>query len=204
MRIYFAADNQAESRLQQRFSHVVDVLNSAGVLVMSNLAQRNLSSFSGQDLEKISQSGEILIEKVDGLIIEETKPLAESGYLIAIALAYKKPILYLIEEDKPINKNLLHLQTDKQAAKLLHLEHYTAGSLEKELIDFLQAIEQPGGREFPSIKFTLRITSRIERYLQWKTNNTKLSKADYLRNVIEDIIAHDEGYQRFISRQEEE
>ena len=202
MRIYFAADNQAESKLQQRFSRVVDTLNSAGVLVMSNLAERNLSNFSGADLEKIDQSGEILIEKVDALIVEESKPLAESGYLIAIALAYRKPILYLLEQGKQFNKNLLHLTTDKQTATLLHLKHYTDRSLEQTLIDFLAAVEQGGGREFPSIKFTLRITSRIERYLQWKTNNTKLSKADYLRNVIEDIIAHDEGYQRFISRQD--
>lgn len=202
MRVYFAADNQAEGKLQQRFARIVDTLSGAGVLVMSNLVERNLSRFSGQDLEKISQSGEILLEKVDGLIIEETRPLAESGYLVAMALAYKKPILYLVERGKQFNKNLLHLQTDKETAKLLRLEHYTESSLQPTLLGFLESTERVDGRELPSIKFTLRITSRIERYLQWRTLNTKLSKADYLRNVIEGIIRNDESYQRFISKQD--
>ena len=42
MRIYFAADNQAEERLQKRFSQIIEILSQAGVLVSSNLANKNL------------------------------------------------------------------------------------------------------------------------------------------------------------------
>ncbi|MFA6215555.1 MAG: hypothetical protein WC768_03230, partial [Patescibacteria group bacterium] len=119
MRFYFTADNGAEEKLQKRFLQIIDILNSAGVLVMSNLAANNLAGFSESDLEKIQQSGEVLIEKMDALIIEGTKPLAESGYLIAIALTHHKPILYLCEKGKLINKNLLQLQKDKNTAKFL-------------------------------------------------------------------------------------
>ncbi|MAF13639.1 MAG: hypothetical protein CMI53_01970 [Parcubacteria group bacterium] len=200
MRIYFTADNQAEDRLQKRFSQIVSILNDAGVLIMSNLAEKNVTGFSSQDLEKIEQTGEVLLEKMDGLVIEGSKSLAESGYLIAIALTHKKPILYLSEKGKQINKNLQHLKKDKNTAKYLNLEYYTDNSLHKIILEFLQKVEKGEGREVPNIKFTLRITSRIERYLHWKTHNTKTTKADFLREWIERLIDDDEGYQKFIGR----
>lgn len=200
MRIYFTADNQADEKLQKRFSRIIGTLSSAGVLVMSNLADKNLSGFSSQDLEKINQAGEGLMEKMDALIIEGTRPIPESAYLIAIALAHQKPILYLSEKGKPINKNLVHLQKDKNTAKFLNLEYYTENVLEKTLLDFLQTIEKGEGREAPTIKFTLRITPRIERYLHWKTHNIKISKADFLRELIEGLIDKDEDYQKFAGK----
>ena len=94
MRVYFTADEQADEKLQSMFSVIVDRLSEAGVSVLSNLAARNVSSFSSQDLEKIG-SGEAMVERVDAVIIEGSRSLPETGYLVAIALAHKKPILYL-------------------------------------------------------------------------------------------------------------
>ncbi len=168
---------------------------------MSNLAQKNISGFSSQDLERIGQSGEVMLEKVDALVIEGTRPLPESGYLVALALAHKKSILYLVEKGASTNKNLMHLLKDKNTAKLINLVEYTEKSLDQEVLNFLQTVEKGEGREIPSIKFTLRITPRIERYLYWKTHNTKISKADYLRNMIEGLIDEDKDYRKFVSGQ---
>ncbi|MFA5021771.1 MAG: hypothetical protein WC508_01690 [Patescibacteria group bacterium] len=196
MRLYFTADNQAEDRLQKTFLRIIDILNDSGVLVMSNLAAPNLAGFSTQDLERIEQTGEAMLNQMDALIIEGTKPLSESGYLIAIALAYHKPILYLCQKGRLINKNLVQLQKDKNTSHLLNLEYYTEKTLEITLAKFLQKIETSDGKESPTIKFTLRINSRIERYLQYKTQNTKLSKADFLRELIEGLIDNDQNYQK--------
>jgi len=204
MRIYFAADNQAEERLQKRFSDIIEVLSNAGVLVSSNLADKNLVNFSSQDLEKISQAGETILEKMDGLVIEETKSLAESGYLIALALAHKKPILYLLEKGKTVNKNLLHLKNDKSITKLLNLKNYTEKDLEQIILEFLGEVEKGEGKQLPNIKFTLRVTSRIERYLHWKTHNTKLSKADFLRELIKKLIDQDDDYKKFSNQRRED
>lgn len=200
MRIYFTADNQAEERLQKNFSKIIDILTESGVLLMSNLVDRNISGFSSQDLEKINQSGEVLLERMDALVIEGSRSVPESGYLIAIALTHQKPILYLVEKGKPLNKNLLHLQQDKTSSKFLTLANYTEKNLGSVIAEFLEQVEKGEGREVPTIKFTLRITSRIERYLQWKTHNTKISKADFLRNKIEDLIDADDEYQKFIKK----
>lgn len=203
MRIYFAASEQASENFQKRFTKIVELLHAAGITVISNLVSRHATGFSQQDLERIDESGEGMIEQVDGIIIENSKPIAESGYLVAIALTHKKPILYLTEKGRPDNKNLAQLKKEPTAAKLLMLESYTDKELEKIVIDFLQLVEQGTGREMASIKFTLRITKRIERYLQWKTHNTSTSKADYLRHIIEDLISNDKDYQRFIRDKDE-
>ncbi len=200
MRIYFTADNQAEEKLQKKFSKIISILSNGGVSVMSNLANENLSGFSHQDLERIDQAGEILLEKMDALIIEGTNSTPENAYLIAIALAHQKPILYLSDRGKPTSKNLIHLQKDKNTSKFLYLKYYTEKTLEKDILDFLGIIEKGQGYESPTIKFTLRITSRIERYLHWKTHNTKISKADFLRELVEELINRDENYKKFTSK----
>ena len=197
MRIYFAANNSSEEKLRQRYDKIINILSNAGILVMSNLANEKLASFSDQDLEKIDQAGEVLLEKMDGLIIEESRPIAESGYLIALALAHHKPILYLLEKGKTVNKNLLHLKNDKTTSKLLSIQYYNEAGLEKTIISFLKTVEQGDGGQAPTIKFTLRITPKIERYLHWKTHNTEFSKADFLRQQIEELINKDKDYQKF-------
>jgi GAF domain-containing protein len=53
----------------------------------------------------------------------------------------------------------------------------------------------------PTIKFTLRISKEIERYLTWKIHNTDQSKADFLRNLLtEDVIKNDHDYQDFLKQ----
>jgi predicted DNA-binding protein len=198
--VYFTADNSAEDKLQKRFSKILAVLTNAGVLAMSNLLTDSTSGFSSQDLEKIDQSGEGLLEKMDALIIEGTKPLPESGYYIAIALAHKKPILYLSDKNKTINQTLFQLRKDGNATGLLKLEYYTDASLEKIVMDFLQEVGRGDSRQNPTIKFTLRITPRIERYLYWRTHNTKISKADFLREMIEKLIDDDQGYLKDVNK----
>lgn len=50
----------------------------------------------------------------------------------------------------------------------------------------------------PNIKFTLRISKEIERYLAWKVNNTNNTKADFLRDaILKEIMENDENYQDF-------
>ena len=70
------------------------------------------------------------------------------------------------------------------------------------MLEFIDIIETGELRkEVPTIKFTLRFTPRAERYLRWKTHNTKVSKADFLRNLIDASINSDENYQKNLRSQ---
>ena len=51
----------------------------------------------------------------------------------------------------------------------------------------------------PKKKFTLRLTPEIDQYLSYKVANTTISKANYVRKVLEDLMAQDRDYHKFPS-----
>lgn len=196
MRIYFSGNIEAKE-LKSRYQKIIDILTNAGNPVMTNIETEKSARFSETDVEKFRESGQTLLEQMDALIIEATERSPENGYLVALALTHKKPTLFLYEKGREIDKNLLQLQRDKNAMQLLQIQNYTEERLKKYLLDFLSFAEKKGGKEIPKIKFTLRITPRIERYLHWKTHNTKKSKADFLREQIEKMMEEDEEFKRY-------
>jgi len=196
MKIYFAANlNRIDKN--SIADRAIEFFSRAGVLVLSNFKQDNLFEFADQDLEKIEKTGELVLARIDAVAIEGSVSISESSYLIALALAYKKPILYLLEKGKAIDEHLSELVKNKSIARLLKIEFYQENSLEKVIRDFISATEKGDGRELASIKFTLRITAKIERYLNWKTHNTKVSKADFVRDLLEELMAKDENYKKY-------
>ncbi|RJR31159.1 hypothetical protein C4569_02925 [Candidatus Parcubacteria bacterium] len=196
MKIYFAGDKFAK-KLNWRYQKIIDILTGAGNTVMTNLDLNNASQFDENDVEKFQARGETLLEQMDSLLLEITSHFPESGYLLALALAHKKPTIFLAETGIEIDKNIKQILNDKNAAQLLEIKSYRPNKISKAVLEFLEFAEKKAGREVPRIKFTLRITPKIERYLHWKTLNTNFSKADFLREQIEKMISEDEEFKKF-------
>ncbi|MBI4121808.1 MAG: hypothetical protein HY461_00595 [Parcubacteria group bacterium] len=120
---------------------------------------------------------------------------AQSTYLIALTLAKQKPVIYLLAKGRRLHPSVDHLLTDESCKNLVRIVTYTAATLEHDVARAIAAIEDKELDELPSIKFTLRITSSMERYLQWKSKQTGMSKADFLRQRIQkEIIEKDTEY----------
>lgn len=197
MKIYLFAPEQSKEKIQNRLQQIQEILEKAGILVTSSF-EEEAAEFSSQDLEKIDESGQTLLDKMNGLVIEASMSSSEIGYLLAYAISQKKPTLYLYEKGTT-SKRALKYFSGRNIPNFLLVKSYTPETLEEVVIEYLKLIESgKEGIEIPSIKFTLRITPKIERYLHWKTHNTKLSKADFLRKIIEDIIAKDENYLKYL------
>ncbi|PJA92547.1 MAG: hypothetical protein CO133_02625 [Candidatus Komeilibacteria bacterium CG_4_9_14_3_um_filter_37_5] len=92
------------------------------------------------------------------------------------------------------------LQSNPQVSKLLMVKFFQENNIESRLAEFIDLLENGRGDwELPTIKFTWRISPRIERYLRWKTVNTKKTKADWLREyLLKEIIDKDEEYKGFL------
>lgn len=200
MKIYFFGNSHSTPQLHKRFSYIIEIFEKMGILVFSNLKKKE--SFT-QEVQKMMESEESMIEKIDALIIEGSNQSFESAHLIALALAHKKQTLYAVEKNKYIDKNLLKLQEDGKTKKFFRIEFYTDETLEKILKDFINVIEVgvEDSHLKPTIKFTLRVTPKLERYLKWKTHNSKLSKADYIRDKLEEFMKKDEEYNKFIKEE---
>ncbi len=199
MRIYFFGNPHSTPQLMKRFDAIMGILEKMGALVLSNLKKRELFT---QEVQKMLNSDDSMAEKIDALVIEGSNQSFESAHLIALALAHKKKVLYLVEKNKYIDKNLLKLENDKKTKIFFKIALYQDYDLGKILQDFIRRVEH-GSDEIkikPTIKFTLRVTPKMERYLQWKTHNTKSSKADFLREAIEDMIKNEEEYKKFLDQ----
>jgi len=193
MRVYFFSPLISTEQLDANYKRILETLEKSGVFVVASSDEHN-TDFKREELERMNESGEILLDKMDCFIIEASKPDQEIGYLLAYAISQKKPLLYLYQKGTP--EKVAHgYLTKKNTPDFIQMQSYTHKDLEQRVIDFIKEIETGRGiKEKPTIKFTLRITPQMERYLQWKSKKIRSSKADFLRDLIEEIISKDEGF----------
>jgi len=190
MKVYFYSKEKViETERKKIQQTVVDDFYKNGVLVLSNFMAPTTDS-------------QLSFVNMDGLVIEGADVVSEVGYLIAKALSRKKPILYLLPKGTVLPDQLRDLTNDNNLKKFFILKFYNLKNINNLLLEFIDIIETGELRkEVPTIKFTLRFTPRAERYLRWKTHNTKVSKADFLRNLIDASINSDENYQKNLRSQ---
>ncbi len=198
MKFYVFAPQQASEQIRQNCQAMIKILKDASNTVVASYSNAQLTDFSKEDLEQINMTGENLLDKMDALIIEASQPDTEVGYLLAYAMSQKKATLYLYEKGTD-GKNALGYLSAKSIPPHIRMKSYSPNELQGVLMDFLGLMEAGQISEVPSIKFTLRITPQMERYLTWKSKQKKTTKADYLRLILtEELIKKDEEYQKYL------
>lgn len=186
MKIYFFSKNNLDNA-EQKAAHdsIIKFFSDNGATVFSNL------------LERSEKQESLSLDYMNGLIIEGTGSVNESGYLIAQFLAQNKPILYLLPKSAELPGQLQPLLHSEKLKKLFLLKYYTPRLLQNFLIDYLDIIEMGElRRETPNVKFTLRFTPRVDRYLLWKSKKIQMAKADFIRKLIDNALLADEEYQK--------
>lgn len=199
MRLYFFTPQTRERKLVVAYERVQAVLKSASI--ETTTSAEGAEGLPDDMIKAAEHRSEPLLEQMDALIIEGSSADSEIGYLLAFAIARKKPTLYLTDRTTSSFNPLRYLPA-KSLPKNLMLKTYTKEGLEGIVMTFLRSIDAGAIREVPSIKFTLRITPSIDKYLDWKTHNTDGTKADFLREEIDRMVKDDEQYQKFLRKGE--
>ncbi len=192
MKLFLHFSDDADMDL---INNSVSIFKEAGVLVVTNIDEVQAADFSEKELKRLKMTGENMLDKMDAYVIEASYPDPQIGYLLAYAMSQKKPALYLVKKGTKVGPQLKRLPDN------IVIREYETENIKEELIGFIRNLEKGFGESVANIKFTLRITPQIERYLTWKAKRKKLSKADFLRERIsEDIIAKDEEYKKYLNR----
>lgn len=178
---------QENNSSQAKIFDIDRVLTDLGIIVFTPKDKSNLSN-------------NISFSRLDGLVIAGGDSNQDAGYLIALAISQKKPILYLLEKGQALPNELLYIKNNTDVSKFLIVKYYNDCNIKTKISEFLDLIENGDARwDSPTVKFTWRITPRIERYLRWKTSVSGKTKADWLRHHIsKEIISNDVDYQRFL------
>lgn len=198
MKIYYCANLEKleDDYWKDRYFLINQLLLKNGVNLVSNL-------------EKIVTKGEnearksISYDQIEAVIIEGTHTFSDTIYIIATALAYKKPVLYLMEKGHPIPDQLEYIRKDENLGANFFLKFYKKDkkSIEDTILDFLELLESGNLlTEKVNVKFTLRISPRTERYLNWKSLGVKKSKARYLREMLDKMMKEDPKYKTFLKK----
>jgi len=130
------------------------------------------------------------IKKCDLVIVESSESSSGLGFLMANALAEKKPVLSLSQQGSYSSVTLKGV-----SSKMFRYATYTKSNLKKELENALNKI-----RKTLDTKFILIISPEIDRYLGWVSENRRMHKAQVVRSALEEAMEHDKEYNTFLKQ----
>jgi hypothetical protein len=195
MRVYFYAPSTSQQSLTSAYEAITDVCQRADAVLSTN-AQPNLPP---ETLSQHQQSAAPLLDAMQAMVVEGSTPDPQAGYLLAYAIAEKRPLLYLYARGEVAPEVLRYLNL-KDIPKHVVVTTYTPANLERTVEEFLKRFGKVKIREVPRIKFTLRLTPTIDEYLDFKTRNTKKTKADYLRDKLDKLLEDDDEFQQYLRK----
>ncbi|MEK7518451.1 MAG: hypothetical protein AAB549_00820 [Patescibacteria group bacterium] len=200
MRVYYFQAPSDKPRFQGIRQGILDVLDAKKAFYVTSDGMNSLD-IPAAELEALTETGGSMLDKMDALIIEGSTPDADLGYLLAYAMTLRRPTLYLYDKDVS-NRGVLKYLGDRQVPAFIQVRSYGGDQAAKIVDEFLTGIMGEEADNEPTVKFTLRITPSMERYLQWKAKQMKMTKADFLREQIDtQVVQRDEAYKKFLKKE---
>lgn len=184
----FIFDERTAGRIQQLVERAqIQVISPHQLYGETEAVQRPM--YDGKQFESLAM--------VDILILEITDANPGVNFLLAQAVLQQKPTLCLYQKNHE-PRDLLNYLIKKGTPKCITTHAYFAGSLPNQIDRFLSEVSKLplAIEEIPSIKFTLRLTPQVDRYLDWKAKKIKKTKADLLRDWLRLKIDEDGEYLR--------
>ena len=125
MKIYYCAnlEKMDNKEWEKKYTSIHRFLVKNGVSLVSNVEKKMLK---GENEARKS----ISYDQIEAVIIEGTHIASDTVYIIATALAYKKPVLYLMEKGHQIPDQLSYIRKDKNLGKNFFLKFYKSGGKE--------------------------------------------------------------------------
>lgn len=188
MHLYFFASHPSSASGRSAIAAIKATLDQTDLWVSSNTAAQEVQA-SAEVIAAAAASDTPLMDRMDAFIIEGTVAEPEVGFLLAHAMATKKPTLYLYQRGT-VPEIFQHLNR-RELPKFIAVVAYQPDQLQKSILNFLHSVAGQTIKEIPRIKFTLRLTGSQDEYLDFKTRNSKTTKADFLRDHLEGEMRND-------------
>lgn len=193
MKTYFYASGKKNHYVKSQAEMIQNTLEGLDLRVYSSIEQTKawgiLETTKDRNMQNVA-----LISLIDLIVIEASSEDPEISYLIAQAAINNKSVLCLYRRGKKRHTTLNHL-AEKPELNFLTIKPYTQQNIETTLIKYLRNNKELNMQSnIPSIKYTLRITPRMEQYLDRISREKKTTKAKHLRAMIEKEIKN-ENYQ---------
>lgn len=198
IRLYFYGPPTTKRPLLEAYRTVRDVCNRADIQ-LSNGAGRFDANVPTETIAEFAAAGAPLLDAMQAIIVEGSSQDPQTGYLLAYALAEKRPLLYLYTRGD-VAPDVLRYMNVRDIPKFVTIATYRPETLRTTVGQFLGRIGDVKVREVPRIKFTLRLTDTLDQFLDFRVRNTKKTKADFLREHLDREADRDEEFQRYLKK----
>lgn len=188
MHLYFFASRQSTPERRSAINAIKETLHQTDVWVSSNTEAQEVQA-SAEVIAEAKANDTPLMDRMDAFILEGTVAEPEIGFLLAHAMAMKKPTLYLYQRGT-VPEIFQHLNR-RELPKFISVVAYQPEQIQKNVLSFIHSVAGQAIKEIPRIKFTLRLTGSEDEYLDFKTRNSKTTKADFLRDRLERDMSND-------------
>lgn len=133
-----------------------------------------------KDYRNYSTSIKKLLGDSDVVITEISNPSLAVGYLLHLALQQRKSVLVLYQSNP-------HALLVGEMNMYLTLKKYSPRQYDK-LKEVLKKFFDKSSESFLNIRFNLMIDSALDNALEKRSKKINISKADYIRRLIDDDI----------------
>ena len=124
----------------------------------------------------------------DCLIADVSLPSASVGYQVGYASSRNIPVLCLYSSEFGQKKPPQIIGVSDLSK--LKIKEYSKKSVKKTVADFLNSIPKE------LIKFNFIITPEIQSYIDWGAKRNNISKSEFLREKVIQLISKDKEYKR--------
>lgn len=184
MKVHFSAPLQDLDRHVDEYDLIERTISDAG----HELAKEWLQSYKARDegsgrmseeeWRSISTATLLAIEEADAVIIEATTPSFSMGYISALTLAHKKPLLMLFRSQP--QPYILDVNNSLRRAEV----YSTTQRLQEVVISFLNDVDVDGTK----LRFNMALDRETYNFLNWESVNTGKTKAQIIREVLKERI----------------
>lgn len=200
MKVYFACSSKNIDQHIGNYASVIGLISDLGHTLtndwLSKVKVKIDEGVYSKDFvvnkHAVRNSGIKAIRKADALVADVSIPSVSVGYQIALALTQRKPVLCLYSMDFGTKKPPQVIVSSD--TKLLTVSSYNSTDYKEVVANFFaKQIEND------LIKFNFVISKEIERYLDWASDKSNLSKSQLLREkILDKIIKTDKEYAKHL------
>ena len=186
MRIHFACSASGIPKYKNNYLEICKLIKAFGHNITRDWLDEAIKHLDDKELHPVDWK-EIFHEisksvlASDAAIFENTVSSFSTGYQLSLALERRKPILMLYAKGAK-KRDYKDTFAAGIESDLITLREYTPKNLKIILSDFFTKAQKGGEK----IRFNFFIDKNIENYLDWATFTYKKSKADILRELVND------------------
>lgn len=190
MKVYFNASMTGQEKYSKEFKTIIKIIEDLGNDVYSeHVSKRNPKDVNNQTIEQHEadfKKARDQIQKSDVMVVEATYPSIGVGHTMTIALEMHKGVLVLYQ-------NTPHGLLVGDPNRLLTLKKYNLKEIGR-LKDVIQTFLEKTSKRLLNKRFNLMIDETEDEYLEWVSQKRGISRADYIRQLIDEDIKNDKDY----------